>query len=234
MSHEDRRNIRLVCKRFFDIPIHQKFLHTEQFTCSSSIYPVEKFLTTLQRNKREVFQLKFRHTKFHRNTVRLFETMSFKIQTLNFFSCSFEESVLEKILIMCSSLKQLTFTSIYYQRLLVLFDYLERKNVIKSDVIFLEIDWDKTRGLCFHGNTREGKISGNVATVVERIIGIFPNLQYLKIDIMFLKNEITSILHGIKELGLSVLDPLSRDDYADTILSLTKYGRIYSFCVPSK
>ncbi len=245
MSNEDRKHIRLVCKRFFEMCIHRKFLRTEQFMCSSDIYSPAEILTTLQRSKREVLQLKFRGARFRRNADLLFEAVSSRIQTLKFVLCFFNKKSLEKILIKCSNLKQLTITSISYQRLLALLDYLEWRKVIKTNLISLEIDLEFNSQVYLInennfnvGDTFGGQIVGNVdVTFTERIIRIFPNLQYLKINTAFLKTEIPSVLNGIKELGLGRdMYPLAGDNYTDRdkILSLTKYVQIYPFYVPSK
>ncbi len=222
MSNEDRRNVRLVCKRFFEICIHQKFLRAEQFMCNDGIYSTTEVLTTLQKSEREVLQLKFYNVCFKINTDRLFEAISSKIQTLNFVSCSFAESVIEKILIMCSNLKQLTIASICYPRLLALLDYLERRNVIKTNIIFLKIDLDR--------NSQSHFSEYRCFNFTDRIIGILPNLQYLKMNTVFLKTEKFSILDGIKELGLNNRNLFTSEDsyiIRNRILSMTKYVQIY-------
>ncbi len=201
-------------------------MQTEQFVGSSGIYSVVEILITLQRSERELLQLKFQGVCFTRNSDQLFEAVSSKIQALSFLECSFEKNVLENILIKCSNLKQLTITSISYQQLLLLLDYVKQRNNIKTDVIFLEIDLDLNNRFCsenYFDDTFGEQIIGNGnGTFTEQIISIFPNLQYLKINTVFQKSEIPSILNGIKELGLRVLHPLTSDNCIDRILPFTK------------
>ncbi len=239
---------------FFEICIHRKFLQTEQFMCSSGIYSFKEIFTTLQRSERELLQLKFRYTHFWKNSDRLFEAVSSKIQTLSFFECSFHRKVFEKIIVMCSNLKRLTITSTNCKQLRILLVRLKRRNIVKTDVIFLEINLIPNSQNCFYlinlfasifellMSTYEQLVSAYEELIIgtytdkytKRIFSIFPNLQYLKINNMFQLNEIPSIRYnGIKELGLDVMYPFPKDNYSNRILSLTKYGQIYVFCAPS-
>ncbi len=226
-SNEDRRNIRLVCKRWFKICNRSKFLQLERLTYGN-VYCTSQIFSMLQRSERKLFRLKFKFTRFKEADLQFFSIIGLKIWSLNFFDCSFEENVLENIITICQNLLQLSLKFQFRQknvdRLRILLNYLTRRNIIKSEVIFLDIEVPNLAWLD--------------TVTINQIFRIFPNLQHFKIvcpdvsadggNAIFTNicTEIRSLQDRIKELSLGFkfcpISPNILDLLFTDVTSLTK------------